>query len=190
MKYEDLIRLMEKYQTVRVKSIYFQNSCATQRIPWSFSALIPNIIEIINSHIDLLCKENEIVAIFGLQPGPPALESDWPGLFNRTFDEKYPHDHFCLVLQYLMTTKANLPTLTTWSGSQNLMIDFTTGELMDEERYLAMLGHDYPIKGQLYGVLDHSDLIQAWSSFNKKSSAKTASQYVHLSSDVNNKICL
>ncbi len=162
MKYELFVDILKKHQTARVKALFFPGSCATERIPSLFAFLIPDIITILCNNINQLCKENEVIAVFGIQPGPPPIESAQPLLLQRVLNKAYPRNHLCLVIQYLITTVDQMPQLTEWNGAKSMIIDFTTGRLMNDDYYISTIeGKEHP-KGIIFGAVDENKLDMIW----------------------------
>lgn len=77
-----------------------------------------DIITILSSNLNQFCKENEVIAVFGIQPRPLPIESAQSLLLQLVLNKAYPRYHLCLVIQYLVTTSEQLPLLTDWSGAK------------------------------------------------------------------------
>jgi hypothetical protein len=165
MKYKHFINLLEQHQTKHIKMLAFPGCCTMDEIPDIFASLLSEIFQILEENLRLLCANNQVLAIIGMQKGPPMLESSVPVMANRVYSPDHPQQHFCLVLQYLLLTPEQIEQgVDSWYGSETLMIDFTTGKIMDAEYYLAALLNQTP-KGVCYGQVAENKLAQVWQSF-------------------------
>jgi hypothetical protein len=161
MTYDHLIALLKQHQTLRIKAIAFPQSCTPNQIPDAFGQLLPDIIKLLEAHIEQFCGNEHVLVLFGLQPGSISFTSDYPVQLNRILDNQQPHIHLCCTLAYLTSPQHQLEQLQSWQGAQNIIIDFTTGTVMDGDRYFSQVFSE-PLKGIVYGMLDNSKLASAW----------------------------
>jgi hypothetical protein len=161
MTYDEFINTLHSHQTAQIKPLSFPSCCAPSPIPSEFVTLLPEIVQILNSNIQKLCGRDEVFAVIGMQLGPPMLSSIWPKLLNRIIHKNQPNHHFCCVLQYLIVKQDTLSTVDSWDGVQTMVVDFTTGTLMDADRYFNIaLGEK--AKGVTYGRICRKQLSNAW----------------------------
>jgi hypothetical protein len=162
MTYDHFIAALKQHQTAHVKALAFPESCAPQKIPDSFASLLPDVVELLEKHIQQFCKETqEILILFSLQPGSVTVNSDTPITLNRIINDQCPTNHLCCSLSYLIVPKTEFKRVTSWQGAQTIMVDFTTGVVMDGDRYLSLLFSAAPA-GIAYGNLNSTKLAQAW----------------------------
>lgn len=147
MDYGDFIEFVGRHQTERVKGLHFDSCCATNGIPSSVLSFIPQLIRLLhNSHI-FLSEPDQIIYLFGLQPCVIALQ---PSL-SEIADEKNSESHLCYVIKYLLLDRHQKQP-STWSKEHNLVINFTTGQLMDNQYYLSMV-FNLDTQGTVYGKI-------------------------------------
>ena len=162
MKYQDFIAIVKQHQTAQIKTVAFPGCCTMDEIPDVFASLLPEIIQILADNLPSLCAENQVLTVIGMQIGPPMLESVMPLKLKRIYNADYPTQHFCLVLQYLLLTSEQLQQgVDSWYGSETLMIDFTTGKIMDAEYYLSLMLNN-TLKGICYGQIAEQQVENAW----------------------------
>jgi hypothetical protein len=161
MTYNEFIQLLETHQTANVKCLSFPGCSAPSPIPNEFMSLLPEIIKVLDNNIRTFCKEDQVLAIIGLQLGPPMMRSRTPEKLNRFIHKAYPHQHFCCVLQYMIVNRDDLENTTCWQGAQTLMVDFTTGDVMDGQRYIFRVLGDAP-EGTVYGTINDKKLAAVW----------------------------
>jgi hypothetical protein len=163
MDYKTFYEAITQNETARVKAAYFPASCAVERIPEVFTLTFPSIIEVINNNLGLLCKsEDQIIALYGLQPASGAICSDFSIKYNRIIDPTKPELHFCCTLDYLLVQASELNKLATWKGGKSLAVNFTTGEIMNAGYFLHRLGLLPTPTGVLYGNIDQKILAKVW----------------------------
>lgn len=161
MLYTGFINCLRKAETTRVKALSIPSSCALTQIPCAFQMLIPHIVKLIDQNIDQFCHVHQIVAWFGLQVTSGGIQSNLPQQLNRIHYPYYANVHFCCVLSYLTVDHDAFSAIDSWQNYQSLVIDFTTGDLMDNQHYIfQMLGQSSP--GRIYGQLDQKLLKKAW----------------------------
>lgn len=162
MNYKFFIEAIKQHETPRVIGISFNTACSTQRLPTAIAIILPDLIGILNKNINSFCEDNQLLAVFGLQFGPAMLESETPFQLNRVFSSENPNSHFCLILQVLAVNPEKLNAIKDWQGSQNIMIDFTTGIVMDCDNYFSLLEGEKN-QGVIYGSINEKKLSQMWS---------------------------
>ena len=102
------------------------------------------------------------MTIFSMQSASIPITSSLPEYLDRIIDPEHPDWHFCCNLNY-MTLKGNEDqNLKAWSNAKTVVIDFTTGILMNATRYVAEITHQD--QGIYYGLLDQTQLEQTWKS--------------------------
>lgn len=161
MEYQHLIENLELHQTERIKIASFPNSCATTNIPKTFTLLFPNIMQIINSNITKLCKKHEILAIFSLQHSFIPIISPLPKKIQRIMYPEHTDWHFCCNLNYLTLQHDQLKNVTSWENPKAIVIDFTSGLVVDPSQYLSQVLQQ-EANGVIYGCLNQQSLNQAW----------------------------
>lgn len=162
MKYQNFIAQLKQYETAHIKTVAFPGCCTMDEIPDVFASLLPEIIQNLENNLLSLCAQNQVLAVIGMQIGPPMLESIAPLELKRIYSKQNPSQHFCLVLQYLLLTPEQLEQdIESWYGSETLMIDFTTGKIMDAEYYLSLMLNK-PVQGICYGQLSKDKLDDIW----------------------------
>lgn len=102
MKYQHFIDNMELYQTERIKTAFFPNSCAITNIPEIFSLLFRDIILILNNNIYKICKKHELIVIFSLQQSIAPIISPLPKKTQRIIYPEHKDWHFCCNLNHLI----------------------------------------------------------------------------------------
>lgn len=173
MEYVNFINTLMRCQTRSIKAIPFHSSCAPAQIPDEFSALLPNLVELLEGSIDLFCKTDQVLVLFGLQPSSIALTSELPISLQRVIDGSSPNMHLCCSLAYLTATEQRLKNIHSWEGAQNIIVDFTLGTVMNDERYIAqVLGE--PPRGLVYGSLNKTSLSFAWEKIKQRYKTQTS----------------
>jgi len=157
MTYQSFINFLTSLETKNVKAIPFLNSCATTQIPNSFLVLFPEIIKFLHKHLNEFCHENEIIGIFGLQITAHNLKSNLPKQLNRIAYLHSPSEHFCCNLNFLVSNQKTIKAINNWHGYKSLIIDFTTGEIMNPEQYIYLLAFTDKA-GKIYGKLSQKSL--------------------------------
>jgi len=162
MEYNNFISTIKTYQTKWITAIYIPNSCAMTQIPTAFGLMFPSLLEIVQCNYDNLCAKNKIIAVFGLQVSFTPIISDLPELFDRVINDEIPKCHFCCNLDYLAIEPSKLKNIQSWEGSQTIVIDFTTGMVMDSAEYLNKIFSKSDSPGMVYDWLDQGLLGQVW----------------------------
>ena len=176
MTYQEFIECIEAHQTESIRALSIENSCATDKIPDEILLLIPNLIELLKSCFSKFCKEDQILALHGLQPCMLALESE----SQKSRDLKLSKNalaHLCCSLQYMVLSKDSQKKeepKKVWDKTQTMVIDFTTGKVMDNEEYLAQ-ALKLPKKGEVYGEMNPLELTKLWANIERKSLQRSLS---------------
>ena len=136
MRYCQFYSALTANTTSRVVGKWFPTSCFMTQIPPEFGKLLPDVVDIINKNIDVLCVPTQSVVIFGMQLAPLCIKSSAARVAGRFLRAGEYDKHFCCSLSYMVVTSDKVKNLKTWSDAQNVVIDFTTGEVMTEEGYL------------------------------------------------------
>jgi hypothetical protein len=171
MEYQDFIKILEQGATKRIKPLSLPTSCSLSRIPEAFSRTFPSIISVLNDNLKKLCpNKNQVIAIYSLQPATLAIWSKTPCL-GRIIDPRNPQYHFTCVLSYMLAAKEKLKNITTWASEdiKNIAVDFTSGEIMDQNYYFRKANCPQFEPGIIYGYFDPRELTIAWDIFNKTS---------------------
>lgn len=176
MQYNQFISVIEHYQTEHVKAISFPGSCAPEQVPSEFVVLFPDIISALEQQHHSLCQPDEVIAIFGIQAGPALLKSRLPLRLNRIICDGNPTYHFCLVLQYLIIKPCQLGQLSSWQSSRNLVLDFTTGQIMDPAYYVALIQQQVQ-HGLLLGQMNQQRLTSVWERLNQMNFKRTLKRH-------------
>jgi hypothetical protein len=166
MQYSEFIKTLQKHNTNILQAVYVPYSCAPIQIPQIFLDTLPNIVAILNANVEKICTQpNQRIVIFSIQPVSVAVKSNLPKKLNRITNAKYPNNHLCCSLGYVLLNNneelSNIPT----HKQQNFFIDFTIGLIADINYYLNLF---YPIKQlpeNIYGTIHQVLLKKVWSTF-------------------------
>ncbi len=140
--YEDFIACVEQHQTDKVKALYFESCCTTKAIPNPVLSGVPSLIQFLEKTEPALCQKGQCLYLFGLQPCAMVPHSD------------ASEQQLYYVLKYLLLDdNKNRPA--DWSEEHNIVIDFSKGEVMDNQRYLSKVFDQKP-EGISYGMLYHA----------------------------------
>jgi hypothetical protein len=165
MTYEQFIGTLRQHETLHVKALSFPESCSPRKIPEAFLSLLPKVIKILEKKAAKLCRfNNQVVALFGLQAAPIAIKSTLPITSQRIINTRNPEYHLCCSLSYLVTSVEGFQDIQSWEGAENIIIDFTSGEIMNGNYYIAKLSQGKPKKTHLYGSIEASHLDAVWKS--------------------------
>lgn len=164
MDYTQFIKAVNRHKTANITALKIPSSCAMEQIPDLFSNLMGNICDIIKSNINKFCNNNEVIAIFGLQPSIAPITSEIPKKLNRIINPKHPDWHFCCTLSYMALKTEKISTTKSWHNSKSIVIDFTTGAIIDADRYLTTI-LSQKINGTVYGCLQQDLLKQIWEKY-------------------------
>jgi len=166
MFYQDFIQCVHEQGSAKVKALNIVESCATEQVPQEVLRIFPALIKLLEKNLTFT-PSNEVMLLFGLQPCAVSLHSDFPVTCNRIFDKEDPFRHLCCVLQYFLAPKISLGQDRNWQKTQTLVIDFTTGFLMDNECYFSRV-FALPSQGLVYGSLQPTELNAIWARIGKK----------------------
>lgn len=161
MEYQKFISVISQNQTAKVKPVSLPNSSSPWPIPDKFQALLPDVIRIIEKNFDDLSDEKQFIAIFGFQPTGMAIESDLPIINNRIFLRNHMRSHLSCSLYYLPVD--DLGKQQNWSRYKSIVIDFTSGIVMDSNYYLCTMGVR-TTGGKVLGNIDAQKLKHVWQS--------------------------
>ena len=100
------------------------------------------------------------------------ITSSLPKQLNRIINVAQPDCHFCCNLNYLTIKPGQNKKITSWQNAKTLVIDFTTGAVMDCANHLRQIldsrirGNDRAYGnddgGIVYGWLDQAMLNKVW----------------------------
>lgn len=163
MDYSDFVNVLKQCQTPRIKVLSFPESCAPHKIPSGFLGLLPAVVQLLNSCLQMFCRDSQqVLALFGLQLGSVMINSDAPLQLQRVIDQKNPRQHLCCSLAFLTLSEREMQQTKNWQTAHTLMIDFTTGLVMDGDYYTALVMNESPSEGVVYGTLDTHQLTDLW----------------------------
>lgn len=159
MIYTDFIKHLRALETKHIRVLSFPSSCSESQLPENFSCLFPEILNILEQNISVLSPENKIIGLFSLQAAAGRISSS----LRKKLHCQAPDYHLCYVLNYLILpfSASNKYQVSDWDKYQSLVIDFTSGEVMDIDRYLFLSGY-YGTEGKIYGHLSANLLKKAW----------------------------
>ena len=166
MFYQDFIQCVHEQDSAKIKALNIEESCATEQVPQEVLYLFPALIKLLEKNLTFV-SSNEVMLLFGLQPCAVFIHSDFPLTSNRIFDKEDPSRHLCCVLQYFLASKISTGQDRNWQKTETVVVDFTTGFLMDNECYFAKV-FDLPSQGLVYGNLQPNELNAIWAKIGKK----------------------
>lgn len=177
MHYDYFIGMIKAYETDKITAFQSQKYNTSNAIPDAFALLIPDVVNLLSKHIDELCESHQRMVIFGLQPAGAMLTSNQPLASKRTLNLKgFQADfHFCCTLEYFLTSAEDIDSSTNWSQTYSLVLDFTSGEMMDTEQYIKRLFSD-KTEFQIIGRLPERTLKIVWHIANIKQAQKAKAQ--------------
>lgn len=153
--------MLSQFETDRVKAHKLDvEACAFSSVPKPFALLLNNIIHILDANLDELCLADERVVLLGFQPSAVTYHSVMPENLGRVISPDRACEHMCCTLGY-MVEGLNNPA-STWQKTQSLVIDFTSGMVMDGAYFCDLLSNKTPRQGHLLGILDGEVLDTAW----------------------------
>jgi hypothetical protein len=171
MEYKNFMQLLEQSARKRIKPLPLLTSSLPTRIPEAFRWTIPSIIAVLDANLNKICPaRNKIIAIYSLKIATLAI---WSKILHpdRIIDSINKQYHFICILSYMLVEQEKLATITVWTSeaTHNIAIDFTTGEIMDQNCYFKKAHCPQPDSGMIYGYIDPRELTIAWEIFNKTS---------------------
>jgi hypothetical protein len=165
MHYDYFIGMIKNHETDRVKAYCGRSQSTLERIPSGFGLLLPEIITILNNNIDKLCPPGKGIVLFGLQPATMMIASNEPVSLNRYLKDYTPDYHFCCTLEYMVVDLDEIENFTAWEQTHSVIVDFTSGRIMDAAEYMSLLQADLYAEGdsgQVYGKMNAYSLSLAW----------------------------
>jgi hypothetical protein len=162
MDYKTFINTIEQHQTEKIKSMNRPESSSPWPIPENFQVLLPDVTKIIEYNFDDLSDAKSYIAIFGFQTTGVAIESDFPIINNRIFLPDHMRSHLSCVLYYLPVDDINQPQ--DWAYYKSVVIDFTSGIVMNANYYLYMMGAR-TTGGKVLGKINAHKLKEVWHSY-------------------------
>lgn len=161
MKYDYFIGMVKHHQTTRIRAFSGLQQTNPEHVPAAFALLMPEIFSILNEHISDICNTDEVMVIFGLQPASRMIASNMPLEKERFIKGLQPDYHLCCTLDFFKVPMQQIESSDAWSCTDSVVVDFTSGELMDSDRLLAKL-HASSENGKLYGCIREDALDIAW----------------------------
>lgn len=168
MEYQEFINVVLANQTSRVRALNIPESSNPSSIPNVFGALIPEVIQIIESHFEELSEGKPKIYLFGLQNVGVTIKSNLPIHAGRIITKRAANNHLCCVLYYLpVNGEEELNADAKWGGYKSVVLDFTYGTVMDRNQYMsfAMKTNSH---GKIYGRLNAEKLASAWKAYQKR----------------------
>lgn len=175
MKHEYLIGKIKQYQTPRIRAYEGGVNSKPEQVPAAFALLIPEIFAILSVNLDNICEPSEGLVIFGLQPASTMLTSNAPMELKRSIPSLQPDYHFCCTLDYFIVPLGELDKTHHWQKTHSIIIDFTSGKLMDSDRFLAQHCIE-PITGKEFGEISQEALDIVWTIAKIKQCSQSAKQ--------------
>lgn len=161
MNYSYFIAMVKHHETQHIRAYTGEQKTNPEHVPAAFALLMPEIISIFNDNFNDVCELGQGMVIFGLQPASAMIASNKPLEQERFIDGLQPDYHFCCTLDFFKVPMDQLDGSEAWSCTDSVVIDFTSGELMDSDRFLSKL-HFLPEQGKLYGRINKEALNIAW----------------------------
>lgn len=165
--------MIGQFETNRIQAYRGQiDSSALHKIPRPFGMLMHNIIDILHTKLRQLCQLDEKILLIGFQPVAIKYYSDLPLQRQRIYNAAEKRVHFCCTLEYI-TVPIEKSSGFKWQATQSILIDFSSGMVMDREYFLGLLlqSSDNNPKGIL-GMLDDKLLNTAWQIFRLRESPR------------------
>jgi hypothetical protein len=163
MKYKEFISAVKHNQPETVNALNLPESSAPDAIPKKFSALIPEILNIIDKNFNELADGMSTIGVFGLQPVGFTPHSNTSIKKNGCATSHSLLNHLWCVLYFLPTN--SLSSIKSWGNFKSIVIDFTKGIVIDQERYLHCVIHSKGT-GKIYGKINPEKLYNAWRNLN------------------------
>lgn len=159
---EHFFMTMQSCETGSVVAINVPESCHMTQIPSEFRFLFPDLIKIINDNKKRICNKGEVIAVFGLQVSFMPIVSDIPIITNRVISDEKAQYHFCCNLNYLTVKPSECNKIISWDGAQTIIVDFTTGAVLNSIEYLNRVFNKANTAGTVYGYLSPVLLDNIW----------------------------
>jgi hypothetical protein len=161
MRYDYFIGMVKHHETKHIRAYTGEQQTNPEHVPTAFALLMPEIISILNENFDDVCGLGHGIVIFGLQPASAMIASNIPLEQERFVDGLQPDYHFCCTLDFFKVPMSDINDSEDWNYTDSIVVDFTSGELMDSDRFLSKL-HFLPEQGKLYGRINKEALNIAW----------------------------
>jgi len=148
-------RLLNKNNISRKITVYKgKMNTSISNIPSSFINVMSEILTILSKSFNLICVEkNKGILIVGLKPCVSMIE-------------KNSEQHFCCSLEYEVHPLNKLHQIDKRTHSKSVIINFTTGEIMNENMYVNQLFKDYLKNALVYGSIESQKLALCWKEAN------------------------
>lgn len=161
MQYDYLMGMIKSHETRRIRAFNGTKQSNPEPIPAAFALLMPEIMAILTKSLNDLCEFDQGMVIFGLQPASGMISSNSP-LEHERFIDGLPLDyHFCCTLDFFKIKLGQTDKNTIWGHTNSIVIDFTSGEVMDSDRFLSKV-HFFADQGILYGRITKKALDIVW----------------------------
>jgi hypothetical protein len=161
MDYHYFINRIKHHETDRIRAFRGARRTKPEQIPDAFALLMPEIIKILQLNISRICPTGMGMVIFGLQPAGGMSVSNRPQLLNRRVKGQSNKSHFCCTLDYVLSPMEKIGVSEGWDHTHSIVIDFTSGEIMDCDRYHSQL-FNKPETGVLFGRINNYTLNIVW----------------------------
>jgi hypothetical protein len=134
---------------------------AMSEIPASFIQTLPEILKLMSRSLDLLCQDkNKGILIVGIRPCVSMIEEN-------------DRSHFCCSLEFEIHPLKELHQIDKRTHTFSVIINFSTGEIMNNDMYVNKLFIEYLKNAVIYGNIDSQTLSQCW----KQANWNTANVY-------------
>lgn len=153
--------MVKHHETRRIRAFRGEQQGSPEHIPSAFALLMPEVISALNDNLEDICTQDEALVIFGLQPASAMIASNLPLEKNRSIDGLQPDYHFCCTLDFFKVSLEECNNIESWTSTDSVIVDFSAGEVMDSDRFLAKL-HGLPQAGTIYGNISAEALEIAW----------------------------
>ncbi len=162
MRYDYFIGMVRNHETSRIRSFSGSQQTNPEHIPAAFALLMPEVIAILKENFNEVCEADQGIVIFGLQPASGMIASNRPLELERFVDGLQLDYHFCCTLDFFKVPMSQIDKADDhWHCTDSVVIDFTSGEVMDSDRFLSKL-HALPEAGKLYGCIKEDALEIIW----------------------------
>lgn len=160
MTYDYFIKMVKHHQTDRIRAFSGSQQANPEHVPTAFVLLMPEIIAVLNENLETICEPEQVMVIFGLQPATRMIASNKPLEKERFIEGLQPDYHLCCTLDFFKVAVDHMGS-ESWNCTDSIVIDFTSGEIMDSDQLLAKLNLDSK-PGKLYGHINEDALEIAW----------------------------
>lgn len=177
MTYDYFIGMVKHHQNTRIRAFSGVQQTNPEHVPAAFALLMPEIFSILNEHLDDICDMDEVMVIFGLQPASRMFASNMPLEKERFIEGLQPDYHLCCTLDFFKVPMQQIESNDAWSCTNSVVVDFTSGEVMDSDRLLAKLQVSSE-SGKLYGRIKEDALDIAWTIAKIKQAKETGKGFL------------